>query len=208
LVLNRFTSAASDHLLLSLLWLAGCLPVVTVPASTAALFEVTRQRTGGDDVYPWRSYVAAFRQYARPTLALGLGWAALGAVLAVDLAIVTRMRGSAGDVLVVALLAVLILYALVSAALLPVVVSFDAPPRDQLRTAVLVAVLSPVRGPLAVAAVAGAVFVVWTVPVAILLLPSLVATVIMRLYRGAFQRLGRPQASPSLTPLAMSHQRR
>lgn len=87
--LNRFTSATGSHLALGLLWLVGCLAVVTAPVTapvaTAALFEVTRQRQRGDDPPPVRAYLAAFRQCARSALTLGLGWAAVGALLAADL---------------------------------------------------------------------------------------------------------------------------
>lgn len=186
--LNRFMAVVADHLLLSLLWLAGCLPLVTVPASTAALFEVHRRRHRGDDPPAVRAYLAAFRHHLGPTLALGLGWAALGGLLLVDAVIVARMNGS-GQMLLTGLIVLFILYAAISVALFPVIVSYDVRAREHLRTAALVAVLSPIRGLLGLAAVTAAVAVVWIVPLAVLAVPSLVATALLRLYRGAFSRL-------------------
>lgn len=187
--LNRFMTVAADHLLLSLLWLAGCLPLATAPAATAALFEVHRQRQRGDDPAAGRAYLTAFRHYLGPTLALGLGWAALGGLLLVDVVIVARMSGSGQLLLLTALIVLFILYAAISVALFPVIVSYDTRPREQLRTATLVAVLSPVRGLLGLATVTAAGAVVWIVPLAVLAVPSLVAATLLRLYQGAFSRL-------------------
>lgn len=203
-ILNRFTSAAGHHLVLGLLWLVGCLPVVTAPVATAALFEVTRQRLRGDDPPPVRAFVAAARQYARPALTVGLAWAAIGAVLAADLLIAVQIGGTAGDAVVVGLLVLSALYALVSTSLFPVVVSFDASGRDHLRTAVLVALTSPVRGLLALAATVTAAAAVWTVPLAIILVPSLLATTVSRLYGGAFDRLRAGRPDPDYSPRVLS----
>lgn len=200
-VLNRFTSAVGHHLVLGLLWLVGCLAVVTAPVATAALFEVTRQRQRGDDPPPVRAFVAAARQYARPALTIGAGWAAIGALLAADLWIAVRIDGPAAGPVLVGLLVLSALYALVSTALFPVLVSFDTRPRDRLRTAVVVALLSPVRGLLALAATLTAAAAVWTVPLAIVIVPSLLATAVSRLYQGAFDRLRSVQPSHRvLTP--------
>jgi uncharacterized membrane protein YesL len=187
--LNRFISQAADQLALSLLWLVGCLPLVTAPAATAALFEVVRQRRRGDEPAIGASFLAAFRQYLRTSMVVGYGWAALGAVLAGDLVIVDRMGLPAGDALRVALLALLVLYALGSVALFPVLVSYQARPFSLMRTAVLVAVLFPGRALLGLAALAAAAMAVWAVPLAVIVAPGLAATAIQRLYGGVFDRL-------------------
>jgi uncharacterized membrane protein YesL len=193
--LNRFIPAVAHHLVLGLLRLVGCLPVVTAPAATAALFEVTRQRLRDEDPPLVRAFASAARQYARPALTIGLGWAAVGALIAADLLIAVQIDVPAGNAVVVGLLVLSILYTLVSTALFPVLVSFDAQPRSLprnavlLRTAALVALLSPVRGLLALAATATAAAAIWTVPLAIVIIPSLHATAVSRLYRGAFERL-------------------
>ncbi|HEY8472946.1 MAG TPA: DUF624 domain-containing protein [Natronosporangium sp.] len=202
-VLNRFISATGDQLTLSLLWLVGCLPLVTAPAATAALFEVVRQRRRGEDPALGRAFLAAGRHYLRSSLLVGYGWAAVGLVLAGDLVIVARLGLPAGDALQVALLVLLLLYAMGSAALFPVLVSYQARPFQLLRTAVVVALLFPVRTGLALASLAAAVVACWAVPLAIVLAPGLAATAILRAYGGAFDRL-RERAGQS-PPVAVLH---
>jgi uncharacterized membrane protein YesL len=189
LPLNRFIAAIADQLALSVLWLVGCLPLVTAPAATAALFEVARQRGRGDEPAIGRSYLAAFRQHLRSSMLVGYGWAALGAVLVGDLLIVGRMGLPAGDVLQVALFALLLLYALGSVALFPVLVSYQARPLAMIRKAVLVSLLFPGRSLLALAAVTAAVAAAWVVPLAIVIVPGLAGTAVQRTYEGAFDRL-------------------
>jgi uncharacterized membrane protein YesL len=190
--LNRFIAGASDHLGLSLLWLAGCLPLVTAPVATAALFEVVRRRRGGEEPAIVRAYLSAYRAHLPTALLIGYGWAGLGGVLGADLLIANRMAQPASGVLLVALLALLVLYALASAALFPMLVSYQAAgarPVALLRAAVLVALLFPGRGLLGVAALAAAGLTVWAVPLAIVAAPSLVATALLSLYGGALDQL-------------------
>jgi membrane protein len=196
--LNRFIAQASDHLGLSLLWLAGCLPLVTAPVATTALFDVVQQRRGGQEPPIVRTYLSAFRRQLPTALLIGYGWAGLGGVLVADLAIASRMGQPTGGVLLVALLALLVLYALGSVALFPVLVSHQARPVALLRAVVLVALLFPGRGLLGLAALAAAGIAVWAMPLAIVVVPSLLATVLQSLYGGAFDRL---RARAGATPL-------
>lgn len=188
-VLNRFISVVGDQLTLSVLWLVGCLPLVTAPAATAALFEVVRQRRHGEQPALGRAYLAAFRRYARTALLTGYGWVGLGVVLAGDLVIVDRLDLPAGELLQVGLLVLLLLYAMGSVALLPVLVSYQARPLALMRTAMVVGLLFPARTGLALAAVTAAVAAIWAVPLAIIFAPGLAATAVLRAYDGAFDRL-------------------
>lgn len=197
-VLNRFISVAGDHLALSLLWLLGCLPLVTAPLATTALFEVVRQRRHGEEPAIGRAYLAAFRRYPRTALLTGYGWAGLGLVLAGDLVIVDRMNPPAGEVFQVGLLVLLLLYTMGSVALFPVLVSYQARPPALMRTAMVVALLFPARTGLALAAVTAAVAVTWAVPLAIIVAPGLAATAVLRAYDGAFDRLRARAGDPVL----------
>lgn len=198
--LNRFISGAVDHVTLSLCWLVGCLPVVTVPVATAALFEVVRLRGRGEEPAIGRSFLVAFRQYLPTALPVGFGWAALGGLLAADLLIVAWTVPPAGGVLQLALVALLLLYLLGSVALFPVLVSYHAPPGRLVRTAVLVALRFPGRSLLGLAAVTAAVVTGWAVPLTIVITPSLVATAVQRAYRDAFARTGTWTGPPLIHP--------
>lgn len=56
-----FLSHVGNLLLLNALWLAGCLPIITAGASTAALYRVLLKRRDGNDAWVWTTFFKAFR---------------------------------------------------------------------------------------------------------------------------------------------------
>lgn len=82
--LGRLLCALSDLITLNLLWLLGCLPVVTIGASTAALYAVARELTEGrcSGVFP--AYREAFRANLKKSTATFVLLAVVGIILAAD----------------------------------------------------------------------------------------------------------------------------
>ena len=73
----------SDCIFLSLFWLVGCIPVVTVGASTAALYDSVYRAFRKGDKQSWFRFVGTFRSNLVPgigptvvflALFVGLGW--------------------------------------------------------------------------------------------------------------------------------------
>ena len=73
----------SDCIFLSLFWLIGCIPVVTVGASTAALYDAVYHAFRKGDKQSWFRFLKTFRENLVPSLApsvayllcfVGLGW--------------------------------------------------------------------------------------------------------------------------------------
>lgn len=202
--LGRLLSAFTDYLLLNVMWLLACLPIVTAPASTAALFDVLRQRQRGDDPGVVGSFIASFRAYFWRALLLGAGWAVIAAVLTLDAVIGNRMSGAPGTVLVVVIYAALVIFAFASVALFPVLISFDAPLRQILRTTVLLPLIFPGRSLASLAVLGAAAVIAWAWPASVLLLVAVAAGLVQRLHRGAFQRVAeraeRAERSGTTTP--------
>lgn len=65
-------SKASDAILLGILWIACCLPIVTVGASSAAFYyayhKAVRQRRG----YAWKEFFSAFKSNFKSAIIIGL----------------------------------------------------------------------------------------------------------------------------------------
>ncbi len=81
----KFIGRLADAVLLSILWAAGCLPVVTVGASCTALNYVTlkmgEDREGRLAQQFWKSY----RQNLAQSVGIWLGFAAVAALLVLDI---------------------------------------------------------------------------------------------------------------------------
>ena len=71
---NKFMTAmskASDAILLGILWIACCLPIVTVGASSAAFYYITRQ-FGREGDMPGKSFSAPLNQTLNLLSSFGL----------------------------------------------------------------------------------------------------------------------------------------
>lgn len=199
----RALVTACDYLLLNVMWLVACLPVVTAPTATAAMFEVIRSRHRGEDgAGVFRGYLAALRQYWARASAVGGLWCLLGLVLLADLLISRRIGGTGGLVLLLVFCSVALVYAMASAALFPTLVSFEASWHAIVRNATLVALIFPLRSIASILVVAVAVLVTVTVPITLAITGSVTAAAVYHLYRGAFTTLAARQAQP--TPDAAS----
>lgn len=67
-----------DLLVLSGLWVILSLPVVTIGASTAALYYVTLKLASNEEGYTVRSFFHAFKENLIPGIPLGIGSLAVG----------------------------------------------------------------------------------------------------------------------------------
>ena len=94
---STFSQAAlrvASSCYLNLLWLLCSLPVVTVGASTAALYAVTLKLVDGDDGHLAQRFFRAFRDNFRQATVLWLIVLASGIFLALDGYIVFHLRAS------------------------------------------------------------------------------------------------------------------
>lgn len=80
-----FMDKVMGAVIISLLWLVCSLPVVTMGAATAAVFQFTLHQVRDEEGYIWRSFFQAFRQNFRQATVLWLGGLAAGAFLAADI---------------------------------------------------------------------------------------------------------------------------
>ena len=99
---NKFFTVmghVADLMILNIVFLICCLPVVTIGASLTALHYVTLKMARNEESYIVRSFFKSFKQNFRQATIINLIMLAVGAVLYVDLNIVTNMTGSMSKVL-------------------------------------------------------------------------------------------------------------
>lgn len=72
----------TDCIFLSLFWLLGCFPLVTVGASTAALYDAVWRGFRKGDKHSWQRFLHAFRQNLKPGLLPSVIFLGLAALLA------------------------------------------------------------------------------------------------------------------------------
>ena len=58
----EFIAKIFDLILLNLIFIFSCVPIITIGASTSALFYVTLKMVRGEDPYIWQNFWKSFRQ--------------------------------------------------------------------------------------------------------------------------------------------------
>lgn len=171
--IHRMLELVANHVTLNALWLIACVPIVTIPASTTAMFAIMRQWASGDEPPLLRRFVMEFRNHFLRSSLVGLVWLGVGALLVLDFSIVGQM-GAMRRPLEVLLMSLTLLYALASAQLLPLMLTGTNGVRVA-KSAVLISLARPHRAALSLLLTLAAAATAWTLPLLLLALPSLTA---------------------------------
>lgn len=135
---SRLMNLLFDILYVGILWLLGCIPIITAGASTTAAYyamaKCVRHKTG----YIGREYLHGFRENFRQMLTLTLLFLAVCAVLAIDIVYVWQQEGSFFSALFVILTFVSFLTAGMAIYACPLLSRFHKRNTELLRTALYV----------------------------------------------------------------------
>lgn len=184
----RILEVFANLVYLNFLWLLACLPVVTIPVSTTAMFGIVREWVRGDEPPIARRFVSLFRENFRLGLIVGVIWALAGGALLLDLYLIGRM-GSLRAPLYVALFALALVYVCASVYLFPVMAHYDLSTRDILKNALLFPGASPLVTVQCLLVGGVAVFVTLTVPITVLISGSATAYAVYFFCDKSFRRV-------------------
>ena len=81
----RFIAKLWDVLILNLLWTICCIPIVTIGASTTALYYVMLKVADDSDSHHFRQFFKSFKMNFRQSTIIWLIMLVVGAVIAVDI---------------------------------------------------------------------------------------------------------------------------
>lgn len=136
----RWLEVATDFLLLNLMWLAACLPVVTIFPSTAAMFGVVRDWVRGKEGGLARTFVTRFRENLWQSLLVGAVWTFFGVTLFLDFIVASQLSTGAEVVLKSILVLASAVYAFGSVFLFPVMVHYEANWRTVIKNSLLLSI--------------------------------------------------------------------
>ena len=140
---NKFFTVmgrVADLIILNVVFLICCLPVVTIGASLTALHYVTLKMARNEESYIIKSFFKSFKQNFKQATIINLIMLAVGAVLYLDLNIVSNMTGSMSSVLYVLLIALGFLYLIIFLYIYPVLAKFYNSIKNTFRNALLMAI--------------------------------------------------------------------
>ena len=88
-----------DFIFLSVLWIACCIPIITIVPSTAALYYVMLKIARKEEIRPFFGFFHAFRDNLKQGCVLTLSFAAVAILLYVDYRIMVMQAGAIGSML-------------------------------------------------------------------------------------------------------------
>ena len=110
----RFIGKFGDLILLNILWIVCSIPIVTIGASTTAVYYVTLKLARDDDGYTIKSFFKSFKENFKQATAIWLVLLVVGAILGVDLYFFTRIYSGSQTlktVMLTVFVAMIIVYA-------------------------------------------------------------------------------------------------
>lgn len=127
-------------MILNILWLVCSLPLVTMGASTAALYYASLKMARNEDSYPARMFLHSFRQNLRQGVCLTLIFLVLGALLFVDIRVCLSMDNQMGQLLTAVFFLLTCLFAMTFSYAFPVLAQFENSLKAILKNALLMSI--------------------------------------------------------------------
>ncbi|MCI8581684.1 MAG: DUF624 domain-containing protein [Dorea sp.] len=134
----RVLTRIFDFILLNVLWLVCSLPVVTIGASTTALYAVMMKVAANEEGYILRGFLDAFRSNLKQSTAVWLILLAVGTVIGIDFMIVRRMPGKLAEVGTVLLGAASFIYMVEVIFVFPLIARFENSTFQMMKNAILI----------------------------------------------------------------------
>lgn len=123
----RFIGKFGDLIILNILWLICSIPIITIGASTTAVYYVTLKLARDDDGYTIRSFFKSFKENFKQSTIIWLILLVVGLILGVDLYFFSRLftgQGSIRSVMLAVLLAMVLIYLAVFTYIFPLQARF------------------------------------------------------------------------------------
>lgn len=121
----RGMSRATDVIILAVMWTITSLPVVTLGASSTAVYYVVLKMARNEEGYLWKGYWKAFRQNFKQSTLLWLVLLALGVFFAADIYYYYMQENTAASIVQALLVGMLLIVIIVFIYLFPIISRFS-----------------------------------------------------------------------------------
>ncbi len=108
----RFVGNLADVFIVSVLWIVCSLPIVTIGASTTAMYYVTLKLASNQESYTVRSFFKSFRDNFKQATIIWIGIAVVGVVLYLDVIWCLTAGTLLGKSVILAALIICVIYLL------------------------------------------------------------------------------------------------
>ncbi len=133
-------SKMGDMFILNLIYVISCIPIITIGASTTALYYTTLKMAENKESYVWRDYWNAFKQNFRQATVIWIIEFAACAVVVLDLMIAGGLSTQLGTVIAITVVVIAIFLVLLGLYVFPLLARFENTVIKTMKNAVLIAI--------------------------------------------------------------------
>lgn len=173
----RFLGKMTDVLFLGIIYLVFSMPVITIGASTTALYYTTVKVIRRDRNYIFQSFWKSFKENFKDSTIIWLGILLMSGILSVNFRYTRHLGGTAGYVLFCVYMLMTFILVAVSAYIFPVLSRFVLPKKHILKNAFFMSVRHLPSTILFILIFAVSILAVMIMPVLILFMPAVTALV-------------------------------
>lgn len=139
-IIVRVLTRLFDLMLLNMLWLLCSLPVVTMGASTTAMYSVTLKMVGREEGYIIKDFFKAFKENFKKSTIIWLGLLMVGSIIGLDFVAIREISKGIRNIVMIFLEIALILYIIEFIFVFPLLARFENTIRNTLINGFLIPV--------------------------------------------------------------------
>lgn len=136
----NFLNKLGDMFILNIIYLASCIPIVTIGAATTALYYNTLKMAENRESYVWRDYWKSFRQNFRQATVIWLILLGVIALLGADMVLLGGMSKALGSVIALIVIVLGIFLILTGVYIFPVLARFDNTVKNTVKNALIMSI--------------------------------------------------------------------
>lgn len=134
----QFMNTLAEYILLNILWLICCIPIVTIGASTTALYYVTMQTAREEHGYIARSFFRSFKENFKQSTIIWLIMFLIGAILTFNVSFWFTMKSTIGNILGALISVALLLYVFTLFYVFPLLARFNNTVKQTMKNALFI----------------------------------------------------------------------
>ena len=136
----NFLGRVADLVWLNILYIICCIPIVTIGASTSALYYVTMKMVADEEGYITKSFFKSFKENFKQATVIWLIILLAGTIFFMDFRILNAMEGTLGKVVYVLICAVAILFLFMTIYIFPLLAKFENTIKNSMKNAFLISI--------------------------------------------------------------------
>lgn len=134
----QFMNTLAEYILLNFLWLICCIPIVTIGASTTALYYVTMQTAREEHGYIAKGFFRSFKENFKQSTIIWLIMFFIGAILTFNVSFWFTMKSTLGNILGTLVSVALLIYIFTLFYVFPLLSRFNNTVKQTMKNALFI----------------------------------------------------------------------